>query len=471
MWLNIKWFNSEGTLLREDGEYGPIGVSIANPAGGPDVEVESIINLNDPNTRIYEAHYSMTKEWADVLLVTGKPADLALSYDRTTGAVDFTLGQLAAQAPGSYHETFHFALNNYVSKDNRIPPYGMRYDEAQKRNTLPVPAGQYGAGTASYNKLTDVYNYWDDVALNPPAGAASATIDLLYQGTSWEYIQFLNNANDQQNAFLGQEGVNMLEAWINAEVPVAMVVGDDRKMVPPVVMASTVWGTPGTGNSAPVALDDNYSTEQDSPLSIIASGVLSNDSDADADAMTAQLVSTSSNGSLTLNVDGSFNYSPDTGFNGSDSFTYQAKDTVGDLSNTATVLITVTATGGGTQTGVDSIVTGGITGKGKNKVFSESSIFSQGDTVIIRSVVKDSAGNPVADAIVTNGISGPETTTVTSLPSDADGIAQASWNTSSQNKRGNGGTATGNYTTTTTNVEATGFNWDGVATSSSFTIQ
>ena len=47
----------------------------------------------------------------------------------------------------------------------------------------------------------------------------------------------------------------MLEAWINAEVPVAMEVGGDRKMVPPVVMASTTWGTP-PGNSEPTCSID-----------------------------------------------------------------------------------------------------------------------------------------------------------------------------------------------------------------------
>jgi hypothetical protein len=120
----------------------------------------------------------------------------------------------------------------------------MSYDVAKKRNVLPVPDSQYGnpgpGGT---------YNYWDDFNLNPPTDAVFATIDLLYQGTSWEYIQFLWKANNGQNAFLGQEGVNMLDAWINAEVPTAVAVAGDRKMVPPVIMASTTWGTPPTGNA------------------------------------------------------------------------------------------------------------------------------------------------------------------------------------------------------------------------------
>jgi hypothetical protein len=143
MWLNIKWFDANGGLIREDGAYGGLNVFIPNPAGGPDVEVESIINLDDSNLVIYDAHYAMTQGWADTLLAIGKPAEFALSYDRITGAVDFTLGELAALPADSHHETFHFVLNNYVSKDERIPPYGMRYDIAKERNALPVPAEQY----------------------------------------------------------------------------------------------------------------------------------------------------------------------------------------------------------------------------------------------------------------------------------------------------------------------------------------
>jgi Bacterial TSP3 repeat len=53
-------------LLREDGAYGPLKdqnvnpVTIPNPDGGPDVQVESILNLNDPNTRIYEVRDAVT---------------------------------------------------------------------------------------------------------------------------------------------------------------------------------------------------------------------------------------------------------------------------------------------------------------------------------------------------------------------------------------------------------------------------
>jgi hypothetical protein len=218
MWLNIKWYDGDGILLREDGEYGAITVNI----NGTPTQVETILDLNDPNTKIYETHYGMTQEWAQQLRDLGYPEALPLSYNRVTGDIEGTLGQLASGVLGTEHETFHFVLNNAVIKDNRIPSYSMSYDEAKVRNALPVPADQYGnpgpGGT---------YNYWDEIKLNPPPGAHNATIDLLYQPTSWEYIQFLYLANDRQNAFLADEGAYLLEAWL------------DTAMAYPYIMAST----------------------------------------------------------------------------------------------------------------------------------------------------------------------------------------------------------------------------------------
>jgi hypothetical protein len=182
MWLNVKWYDAANTLLREDGGYGPIH-SGGTPVTVNGTPIKTIVNPADPNTRIYEAHYGMTQEWASQLLALGYAADLPLAFDRVTGAVDYTLGQLAAQAAGTYRETFHFVLNNTVIKDNRIPPYGMTHEEARKRNALPVPGTQYGSPTG-----TATYRYWDEVSLNPPAGAAYAHIGLMYQPTSWEYV-------------------------------------------------------------------------------------------------------------------------------------------------------------------------------------------------------------------------------------------------------------------------------------------
>ncbi len=247
MWLNIKWYDPSGQLVREDGKYDVV----TSINGAP---VKSILNLYDPNTKVYEAHYGMTQEWASQLLSLGYPANLPLSYNRVSGQVSYTLGQLAAQAPGSSHETFHFVLNNSVVKDNRIPPYGMTYDEARKRNTLPAPAAQYGSPSSG-----GTFNYWDSFTLNPPALAVSAQISLLYQPTSWEYIQFLYLANTGQNAFLAAEGTNLLNAWINTG------------MANPYVMVTAAWGNPVPPTNTPTPTPTATSTSTSTPTATTTS--------------------------------------------------------------------------------------------------------------------------------------------------------------------------------------------------------
>lgn len=91
-------------------------------------------------------------------------------------------------------------------------------------------------------------------------------------------------------------------------------------------------------SQAPTAANDSYSVNEDTPLSISAPGVLSNDSGGGS--LSAVLVTGVSHGSLTLNSDGSFTYTPNPNYNGPDSFTYRANDGTTD-SNIATVSITI----------------------------------------------------------------------------------------------------------------------------------
>ncbi|MGB4594872.1 MAG: ExeM/NucH family extracellular endonuclease [Anaerolineaceae bacterium] len=93
-------------------------------------------------------------------------------------------------------------------------------------------------------------------------------------------------------------------------------------------------------NDAPVAVADSYTTVEDTELAVVpAAGVLANDTDFEA--LTVVLVDNVSNGTLTLNADGSFTYTPAADFNGEESFTYKAFD--GEFySEVVTVTITVT---------------------------------------------------------------------------------------------------------------------------------
>jgi len=91
----------------------------------------------------------------------------------------------------------------------------------------------------------------------------------------------------------------------------------------------------------PVAVDDSVTTAEDTSVTF---NVLVNDSDADGNLNpgSVSVLSSPSNGTLTNNGNGSFTYTPDANFNGSDSFSYQVCDSE-NVCDTADVLITVTA--------------------------------------------------------------------------------------------------------------------------------
>jgi uncharacterized repeat protein (TIGR01451 family)/gliding motility-associated-like protein len=97
-------------------------------------------------------------------------------------------------------------------------------------------------------------------------------------------------------------------------------------------------------NDAPVAAADAITVDEGATVTVLSDGsttsVLNNDSDADGDAITAILVSDVSNGTLTLNPDGTFSYTHDGSETTSDSFTYKVNDGTED-GNTVTVSITV----------------------------------------------------------------------------------------------------------------------------------
>jgi hypothetical protein len=100
-------------------------------------------------------------------------------------------------------------------------------------------------------------------------------------------------------------------------------------------------GTIVLTNGAPVAVNDAYTGQWNTVLTIAAPGVKTNDTDVDNDPLSSALVAGTSHGTVTLNLDGSFTYLPLGNYYGTDSFTYQVNDGFGGLSNTATVVITI----------------------------------------------------------------------------------------------------------------------------------
>jgi len=74
---------------------------------------------------------------------------------------------------------------------------------------------------------------------------------------------------------------------------------------------------------SPVAVDDSFSTPAGTKLQVAAPGVIANDKKADGSSLQALVGTKTSHGDLQFNADGSFTYTPASGFTGDDSFTYQ----------------------------------------------------------------------------------------------------------------------------------------------------
>jgi VCBS repeat-containing protein len=94
-------------------------------------------------------------------------------------------------------------------------------------------------------------------------------------------------------------------------------------------------------NHRPVAVADSYTAHESTDLTVAAPGVLANDTDADGDPLTAYLITSPSHGNLTLDLDGSFVYTPDAGYDGPDTFQYLAGDGLTNSATAGTVVITV----------------------------------------------------------------------------------------------------------------------------------
>lgn len=97
-------------------------------------------------------------------------------------------------------------------------------------------------------------------------------------------------------------------------------------------------------NHGPVSVLDLESALEDVLFAADAAhGVLANDSDINQDALSAVLVAGPAHGVLHLNADGSFDYQADANYNGSDSFSYVARDGFGGQSAVTTVQLSVAA--------------------------------------------------------------------------------------------------------------------------------
>ena len=174
---------------------------------------------------------------------------------------------------------------------------------------------------------------------------------------------------------------------------------------------ATVTVTVDPVNDPPVAQDDSDTTDEDVPVTI---AVLGNDSDPDGDALVVQSVTQPTNGSV-VNHGTDVVYTPDPGFNGSDTFTYTISDGNGGT-DTATVTITIGAVNDSPGAQDDSDATDEDTPVTIDVLGNDSD--PDGDALVIQSVTQPANGsvtNNGSDVVYTPnpGFNGPDTFTYT----------------------------------------------------------
>ena len=137
MWLNVRFYDEDKSLIAESGEYN---------------YVDAI--LDTEGTKIYEMISGISEEVADVVNLEPGPS-------------------------------FHLTLNNVVLSDNRIPPRGAT--NAELNAVYAAPVDYYYADN----------QYWDDTLYDIPEETKTIVATLYHQTTTKEYIDFLRlNALD-----------------------------------------------------------------------------------------------------------------------------------------------------------------------------------------------------------------------------------------------------------------------------------
>jgi hypothetical protein len=360
-------------------------------------------------------------------------------------------------------KTFHFALATGRYKDNRIPPKGFDIGGAAARLSVPV---WHGIEDPNYFTDAEYAGGYDDVSLTIAAGADYVEVNLYYQTTSREYIEFLRDEikgtgnltlpttpgipgpgdpahyvvqTDQFFAGLKAWGDTIWNLWThNMSVDGAA----------PFLMAQTAVGAPPAVCTAPVPtlLSATPSNQQiDIAWEVTQLPDIGYTVYYDL-AGKAQWI--------TDIIDPNVSTYTDVGLTNGLQYCYKVTSRNADCeSDFSNILCAIPKDQQLNSIGVNSLIT------------KPGTVFKAGDLVTFEAIVIDGNSLQTAGAVVSLAVVGPTSQTLNTGPSDADGIAAGTWQTKKGKKD------KGDYSVEVTGVTLDGYVWDGVATSTTFSVQ
>jgi VCBS repeat-containing protein len=211
--------------------------------------------------------------------------------------------------------------------------------------TTHVRCGPTDPTCASDNFITTWFRKHFNIAPGQAALVQSLAVELMRDDGAAVYV---NGVEVQRSNLPGVVGDGAITATTGAMQATTF---DESNFQPPVNVDLTVGALRTLlhdgDNVVAVEVHQEVSTSSDISFDLKlaatvapAAGVLGNDTEPDGQSMTAALESGVQHGALDLRADGTFVYTPETGYIGSDSFTYRASDGV-NLSSPATVTIVV----------------------------------------------------------------------------------------------------------------------------------
>lgn len=394
-----------------------------------------------------------------LLVCSSFGASLVFTIDssQSTISASGTVGgaAISEQGAGSLDTTFGGAVN--VDLDDTLNPTslhvtGLSLDAVAQGSWLPAvggpgtnaaPADAAGIATGSF----DIYFFLFNVALRDLVVSGTAPSPVAVVGNSFTLTNlqfFVTSANldysghvnfsplsgtksfapqSTNNLAIGGSLTytnNMATLTIPISFTLLQTITYFSANMPVIVNCSgtLVATAPVSGpvNFQPVAFDDSYTTDQETPLNVSAPGVLGNDTDNEGSPLTAAIGTGPTHAAgFTLNLDGSFDYTPTNGFAGLDSFTYHANDATND-STDATVQISVAAS---TPTGSVVNVSLDGTSAGANPVsLTFSNVTTAGSTTITPLDPADAGTVPGSYSIFSNLVF--EISTTANVTGDVD---------------------------------------------------